>query len=192
MMRRSGSNSRGDGPPGPPAFPGGGGGGFTLLEMLAVILIIGIGLALILPNLDRITPKHRLRAGAREVAATIELGRHQSVTRAATYAIRYTLERDEHSYGLVLPEDEYGRAEALPPRALPKGVRIKEIILPDNHRTTLGEVEVPFSPTGESGAHIVVLENEREELLSVKFQPLLGSATFEVGEAEFKEYHGGL
>ena len=164
--------------------------GFTLIELLAVVFIIGLSLALVLPNLDRITPKHRLRAAAREVGATIELCRHQSVTKAATYGIRYELEGDSATYRIVLPLDELGDRQALARRTLPDGVLIKSIVLPNNERVTLGEVEIDFSPTGESGDHIVILQNENEQVLSVRFASLMGMATFSEGEGEFEEFQG--
>ena len=166
--------------------------GFTLLELLAVVFIIGLSLAFVLPNLDRITPKHRLRSAAREVAATIELCRHQSVTKAATYGIRYELQGDSATYRIVLPLDELGDRLALANRTLPRGVLIKSIVLPDNDRRSLGEVDIDFSPTGESGDHIVILKNEVEQTLSVQFTSLIGMATFSEGEAEFEEFQGVL
>ena len=167
-------------------------GGFTLLEMLAVIFIIGITLALVLPNLDRLTPKHRLRAAAREVASTIELCRHQAVTRAATYGIAYDLDGRTPTYRLILPADEFGDREPLAPRTLPPGVFLRAVVLPNGNRVGVGgETQVDFSPTGEDGGHIVILENENEEVLSVKFLSMVGIASFSEGEASFEVYRGG-
>lgn len=180
--------SRGGGDP-----RGAGDEGFTLMELLAVVFIIGVSLALILPNLDRITPKHRLRAAAREVAATIELCRHQSVTRAATYGLLYELEGDDTStYRIILPEDDLGDRLPLAPRVLPEGIVLRAIVMPGNERMSTGQVEIDFSPTGELGDHIVILENEAEQVISVRFQALVGMATFSEGEGEFREFQGGI
>ncbi|MCZ6602633.1 MAG: hypothetical protein O6952_06485, partial [Planctomycetota bacterium] len=123
---------------------------------------------------------------------TMEFCRHLSVTKAATYGIQYQLDDQSPYYRIVLPEDEFGEREFLSPKTLPKGVKLREVILPNSDRITgFGSTIVDFSPTGETGSHIVTLENEQDEIWSVKFQPLIGIASFTNGEAEFEQYRGG-
>ena len=169
--------------------------GFTLIEILAVVLIIGMVLAIVLPNLDRITPKHRLASAAREIASTSELARHLAITRSALYSVLYELDppgsRGRAIYRILLPPGEDGQRDSLSGRVLPDGVAIRSVSVAGGSGASSGEVLIDFSPTGEDGAHIVVLENEDGALLSVKFQPLVGIASFSEGEARFEEYRGG-
>jgi type II secretory pathway pseudopilin PulG len=160
------------------------------MELLVVVVIIGLALTIVLPNLDNLTPKHRLRAGAREVAATMELCRHLSISRVATYGIRYDL-GPPATYRILLPPDEAEYREPLSARTLPRGITIDSIVLAGDDRIYQGAVDIDFSPTGEAGTHIVILRNEDDRVLSVKFLPLVGIASFVDDEAYFQEYHGG-
>ena len=169
--------------------------GFTLIEMLVVVLVIGIAMALVLPNLDRLTPKHRLRSAAREVASTMELCRHLAITKVATFGLRYDVEAPggftRPAYTVLLPEDEDGKRESLTPKVLPDGVFIRAVLLGSDAEVSSGEALVDFTSEGHGGAHIVVLENEAGHVISVKFQPLVGLATFYDEEVRFAEYRGG-
>lgn len=170
--------------------------GFTLIEMLVVVLVIGIGMALVLPNLDRLTPRHRLRSSAREIASTMELARHMAITKVATYGIRYEVEPPGGftvpSYRLLLPADEAGDREALSRRRLPDGVFIRAVVLPGGEELSTGEAVIDFGSSGNDGAHVVILENEEGDVLSIKFQPLVGLATFYDEEVGFAEFRGSF
>jgi general secretion pathway protein H len=62
--------------------PGAGGaaGGFTLLELIAVLALLGLMLALVLPGLQRTLQRQRARAGLRQLATTLRLARSEAAT----------------------------------------------------------------------------------------------------------------
>jgi hypothetical protein len=47
---------------------------------------------------------------------------------------------------------------------------------------------VVFDPHGNDGSHIVILANEEETKISVKFSALIGAVDFFPGEAEFEDF----
>jgi len=79
-------------------------GGFTLVELIAVMTIMAILVLAVVPSLDGLVPKYRLRAGARNVAANIEHAQSEAIGKRREFAVGYDL--DERSYWLVLPPEE--------------------------------------------------------------------------------------
>jgi len=169
------------------------GAGFTLFEIIIVVLLIGILLAGGAVSMQGAIPKYRLRSAARGVATTIEHTRLMSVTRGAWLGIRYVLtpgSRDSSSlpYYQVIPPPPDDNPD-LPPedreglskQELPHGVRIAQVILGGNQRVDRGSVNVLFSPMGNSGSHIVVLQGEGDRVLSVKLNAITGLMDFVEG-----------
>ncbi|MFH1423004.1 MAG: prepilin-type N-terminal cleavage/methylation domain-containing protein [Planctomycetota bacterium] len=169
--------------------------GFTLMELIAVIVIVALMFGLLVPNLDRMSPKYSIRAVARRIASTIEEVRSQAALESKTFSIVYNLDNQE--YWILLPQllDETGNPideerEILGGKAEKplKGVKITSVILPNNEEIQYGQVTIDVTPYGNTGSHIIYLENEDEELLSVKFNALLGTVTFYYREISFTDY----
>ncbi|MCW8138490.1 MAG: prepilin-type N-terminal cleavage/methylation domain-containing protein [Planctomycetota bacterium] len=53
--------------------------GFSLIEIMAVMLILGVILMSIVPAIDSMVPIYRLRGAAREVASLMELAQSEAV-----------------------------------------------------------------------------------------------------------------
>lgn len=159
-----------------------------------VLVIIGVVLAFAVPALDRLTPKHTLRAAGREVASTIDLARGTAIGKARRMAIRYWVQ--ENAYALYGPATEdapvvenvwrgvelarYGKV-----RTLPAGVRFLAV-QPIGLDPVEGELWVHFDPLSLRGSHIVYLENQEGRRFSVKYSALTGSAELVEGEARFE------
>ncbi len=69
--------------------------GFTLIEILAVIVIIGLTMSLLLPNLAA-TRGSRLRQQALDVASRIELARERAIVTGAPHRLMLDLETGEY------------------------------------------------------------------------------------------------
>ncbi len=167
--------------------------GFTLIELLAVVAVIGLLMVFIVPALDGLTPRHRLRGAARKIAATIDLARGTAVGRGRNLAIYYDL--DDQSYRLYGASADGGAGEppwGLSPigasRPLPRGVRFRGIQPQGLDYQNAGILRVRFDPVAIEGSHIVHLEStEEDRVYSVKYNAFLGQAMASRGEAEFEE-----
>ncbi len=176
------------------------GRGFTLIETVVAVALLAVLFIFVLPNVDRLSPKYALRAAAREIGSTVDLCRSNAVSDAKTYAIRYELDRGTYSV-FGPPSDEpdeplgepgpFGTYQIGGPRRLPSGVRIVAV-KPDVTQTVSGgEMAVRFSPLGYEGSHVVVLENEKGERLSLKYNAMIGLTDYREGEVEFRRVGTG-
>lgn len=167
--------------------------GFTLLEAVMVIVILGVLAAAVVPNLDGLSPKYRLRAAARNAASTISWTRSLSGGTGEAHGIYYNL--SEQYYEIFEPpleEDDpelpFSERPRLTPSFLPDGVRIIRVVFPDGRYESSDEVFVLLDPFGNEGSHILWIQNEEERTISVTFNAMLGVVDFHDGEAEFPEF----
>jgi prepilin-type N-terminal cleavage/methylation domain-containing protein len=70
--------------------------GFTLIEIMAVIVVIGLALALVLPNLSA-TRSAQLRDRARLLAGRIELARERAIVTGAPHRVMIDLEEGSYA-----------------------------------------------------------------------------------------------
>lgn len=75
--------------------------GFSLVEIMAVLIILGVILMSIVPAIDNLVPAYRLRGAAREVASLIELAHSEAVSTRKEFRLAYDLDRN--TYWLILP-----------------------------------------------------------------------------------------
>ncbi len=84
--------------------------GFTLIEIMAVLAIVGVILLAVVPSLDGQVPAYRLRSGARKVASQIELCQTVTIADRKKYVLAYDLDRNTYQI-LLPPEAEEESAE---------------------------------------------------------------------------------
>ncbi len=75
--------------------------GFTLIELMAVMGIMGILLLAVVPAVDNMVPAYRVRAAARTIASTIELGQSETVAQRKEFVLVYDL--GQNTYEILLP-----------------------------------------------------------------------------------------
>ena len=78
------------------------------------------------------------------------------------------------------PMDERPRMSK---KELPANVRFRHLLLSSNQSIEGGSWDVLFSPSGNTGSHIVVLDGEEERVQSLKFNAITGLIDF-FGTAE--------
>ncbi|MCA8924207.1 MAG: prepilin-type N-terminal cleavage/methylation domain-containing protein [Planctomycetes bacterium] len=83
--------------------------GFTLLELMAVVMIMGVILLAIVPAIDNLIPGYKLDSSARGLASHIELVQGQAIATRQQYLLVYDL--DERSYWIVFPEEPEAQPE---------------------------------------------------------------------------------
>lgn len=158
--------------PNPPLQAGEGGKaqrGFTLLEMLAVILLIGVAAAAVAVSVTQGLASARVAAASGELAAALRATRTQAIVHG-----------NQHTFEVDTRGNTY-RADGGAPVRLPSGMRIgitsaKE----DQVDATTGRIR--FFPDGSStGGHITLQRERRQWQVNVSW--LTGAVSVvEVGE----------
>jgi len=75
--------------------------GFTLIEMMVVIGIIGVIIAIAVPNFAAMQAKARIRAGAYEIAQDLRQIRERALSIGREYSVG---RKDDRSYRITSPE----------------------------------------------------------------------------------------
>jgi prepilin-type N-terminal cleavage/methylation domain-containing protein len=89
------------------------GAGFTLLELLAVMALLGLVLFFVVPRLDNISPKTRLRSAARKIGSTMELAQGQAIATGKEYVLAYDVSKG--TFWIILPPPDDPNAAAAAP-----------------------------------------------------------------------------
>lgn len=129
--------------------------GFTLLEMLAVILLIGIAAAAVSVSVSQGLASARVRAASVELAAALRATRAQAIVKG-----------QDQTFEVDIRNASY-RAAGGKQVALPKGMRLSITSAredqPDSHTG-----RIRFFPDGSStGGHIVLQRGERRWQVNV-------------------------
>lgn len=136
----------GDAPAGPEA-------GFTLLEMLAVIVVLGLALALIVPRLPGPSPEVTLRMAGDRVQGALRLARSEAI--AADRAVGVTFYPGEGTF----------RIDGASAVRLPDGSAIAE---PAGGGSSGGLIRVAFAPDGSgAGGPIQLSAGEKTETIRI-------------------------
>ena len=159
-------------------------GGFTILELIIIVATLAVLFAMSAPSLEGLAPKYRLRSSARELGSHLESTRIAAITRERRMGIRYVLnpiqEQAPPYYQVIPPAPDDDPFQPVNERALhtpielPTGVRIVQIVLSNGQIVNDGVFDIFFSPTGNTGSHIVVLEGPKELRASLKLNCTTG------------------
>ncbi len=167
--------------------------GFTLLEIVVVILIMGILASVVGPALSGVSPKYRLRAAARDVGSNINHVRSLASATGKLFVLHYDLETQK--YWMVHPPEpdedpdmDIADRQQGTVNSMPIGVTIDEIFLPDGSSETGGELDLRIDPLGNEGSHILVLKNNDDQIITIKFNALLGFVDYFSEVVEFEKH----
>ena len=147
--------------------------GFTLIELMAVILILGLMISVTALNWQRIMPRAQLNAAVRELSDILNSTRSEAIARGAEFRVLYDL--DEQRYWVETPFKKGGglALQRVPGENDPEedlrvlshetelvdGVRIERVSL-DGEDYFDGKIFIRFSALGSSSAHSIELYHE--------------------------------
>lgn len=162
-----------------------------MVEMLAVIVIMGLMATLVAINWRAILPKTELNSSVRTLADTLQSTRSEAIARNALFRVQYDL--DKHRYrvntpfkaglngqpgGLAATEEE---RLSLPWSALPGSVRFSKIQI-DGVDYTQGLVYVRFDPLGAASGHTITLvQKPTDNYYTIEVQGLTGLIDYHEG-----------
>ena len=134
-------------------------GGFTLIELIAVVVIVGVMVALTATQLDFLVPKYRLRAAAREVAGAFKLGQARAAATGKDVFVEMDLSDGRYWLLVAFPkEKEEGQADPVEARGmeyqpifertLPEGVEFWDVVFGPKEKVDRGRTRARLSPFG--------------------------------------------
>lgn len=161
--------------------------GFSLVEMLAVVVILGLIATVVGVSWRAVLPNEELNSSVRALAATLQSARSEAIARNGEYRIQYDL--DEGRYRTVTPfKSGGGRAAreeerlALPWVALPGSVRFHKLVV-DGIEHVRGIVFVRFDPLGAASGHTITLVQSPDDMyFTVDVQSLTGLIEYHEGQ----------
>ena len=163
--------------------------GFSMVEMLAVIVILGLIATLVTINWRSILPRTELHSAVRTLASTIQGAHSEAIARNAIFKIEYDL--DKHRYrvntpfrlggGMAANEDERLAQNWVD---LPESVRFSRVQI-DGTDYQRGMVFVRFDPLGAASGHIITLiQKPYDTFYTIEVQALTGMIDYHEGTFE--------
>jgi prepilin-type N-terminal cleavage/methylation domain-containing protein len=146
--------------------------GVTLLELIVVMVIIGIGAVLFTPNIGGWMQSYRLRSATRDIVSTMRTAQMKAVSANLEYRVyfnaagQYWTERGNQSSGSTnWSTDPYSAATEGAINSLPTGVT----------KTFNGFIQFNTNSTSSSGS--VTLQNSRGTVRQLTLTPSTGRVT---------------
>ncbi len=161
--------------------------GFTIVELLAVVTIMGLMAGVVAVSWASSLPRARLNSAVHEIAATVSGARSNAIARNGEFRIYYDL--DANSYEVLSPyRNGGGLAQTEEERVvikrakLPDSIDMKEVVI-DGLRYDTGRVFVSFDPLGSATGHTIVLVQAPSLApMTIEVLPLTGLIRFHYQE----------
>jgi prepilin-type N-terminal cleavage/methylation domain-containing protein len=163
-------------------------GGFTLIEMLAVVIIVAVMMLVAVGRMDFLLPEYRLRSAARELGALMKQGRARAAATGKDVYLVIDLSRDSYHLLVAIQQEaeedlEEGEEpvflyEPAFPTTLPEGVDLVDVIFGGRNKVAEGTARVRFSALGASSHTIVNFKEQGGDELAVKLNGFTGHLSF--------------
>ena len=95
--------------------------GFTVVELITVVGIMMVIMAIATPSFYYWLPKYRLSAGARQIAADLQLARMKAISQNTSYRLRFT---DNNTYEMQKNDGGWAVAPGHGSVDLPEGITV--------------------------------------------------------------------
>jgi prepilin-type N-terminal cleavage/methylation domain-containing protein len=163
--------------------------GFSLVELLAVITVIGLIAGVVAVDFVSSMPRAELNSTVHDIAAGVGGARSDSIARNGEFRIYYDMEangytvRSPFQLGGGLAQRDEDRA--IVKRVLfPDSISIERVTI-DGIPYTEGQVFVAFSPLGSATGHTITLRQSPTDMITtVEVLPLTGLIRFHYNEFE--------
>jgi len=150
---------------------------FSLIELLAVIAVMGLIAGTVAVNMMASLPRAELNSTVHDIAAAVSGARSDAIARNGEFRIYYDL--DANSYQVRSPLRVDGtRAQTDEERHIVKQVRLPDSI--DLARVTIdGIVFARFSPLGSATGHTInLIQAPSRNATTIEVLPLTGLVRF--------------
>ena len=170
--------------------------GFTLIELSLVVVLLSVFTFLAVRSLDNLLPRHRMEAGARDLAATIRTARDQAILTSRKTEFFFDMDRQQFwillpptdgSDELVDPTQQKFGSNTLSTHQLPEGVSFAGIQPVGGDLQESGGMSIEVSPLGAFSDLIIYLANEEEKELTLMINGMTGLPEFFNGRIVYED-----
>ena len=139
--------------------------GFTLIELVAVVVLIGIALSVVSLSFSKSMSSAKIQAATRDLVAALRYTRGQAIVTGRQAALDLDIQSNTY------------QAPGKPIVKLPQGMQMM-LLTADSEQTSATSGRIRFFPDGAStGGHVSVRLGEREWRINVSW--LTGQVTRE-------------
>ena len=152
--------------------------GFTLIELIAVISIIGIMLFFAAPRVGVLSDAGDEKTVSRWINVQVHALKERALSEQKQYTLRVGL--DANSLTVIsglLTEEDHEEIEARKQKEyiLPPGVRLMDVQYPGKGVVTSGKTDIRFYPKGYSDKAVIHIQDDDQVIRSFLIEPFLPS-----------------
>lgn len=137
--------------------------GVTLLELIIVMVIIGIGATLLAPGIGAWLPIYRLKGATRDVVSTMRTAQMKAVSTNMEHRVSFN---NPVAGSYVLQRNSGGWVNEGVPQTLPTGIVISAVTFPGDN--------AEFNPNSTSSSGSLTLQNTKGSTKRITLTPATG------------------
>jgi general secretion pathway protein H len=162
--------------------------GFSLMELMIVLVIIGLGLMLVAPSLSRLSKTMELQGAAKKVSAILRYSRSEAVNQGRSYQVLFDMESRKVKVAIVDVAPKQGETDKKEEKStdikekiydLPAGVHIKEIKLTGSPSPPSDFPAIQFYPNGGSNGGSILIDSQDRKGYRIQVHFLTGMVEIE-------------
>lgn len=178
--------------------------GMTLIEIVIVVVILGVTMAVAIPNMTGVNRKNKLNATARELIALAKAARAEAVFGERTTELILDLEKHEFWLDLRRPDPNEGRTGTITgggrnskkqaarsmleeKHTMPSGISFGEATALDQNILKGKLIAIDFYPDGTASPTIFSIQNDRKQSITIEILKANGMAEMTPGTVEQKQ-----
>ena len=162
--------------------------GFTLLELIVVLTVLGLGIVLVYPSFGRMSQGVELKAAAKKVSAILRYYRSEAVQKGKVFQVVFDVDTREIRVRPVEAEENKEEGEKSEEKIsgekekylLPEGIQVKEMKIPASQYPSEYPV-IEFYPNGGSNGGSFLIERENSKAYRIQVNFLTGVVELKEG-----------